>query len=145
MRLPRGIVILLADGSRMLPARNHGDPARSDLCVTGRRQMETPPNRELLSGAPGLGFAYGYPGRDTFSKSGPYHANEARFLTGAAEALAQAADAANGLTVVAPPEALGELRRHCDAGTRKTLGAEVDRNLGSIPLTRLPACVALTR
>lgn len=145
MRLPRGIVVLLADGSRMLLLKKHGGQARSDLCVTGYRQMENPSSRELLSDAPGLGFASGCPGRDTFSKSDPHQANEARFLAGAAEALAQAADAANGPIIVAPPEALGELRRHCDAGIRKTLGAEVDRDLGSIPLTRLPACVALTR
>ena len=137
MRLPHDIVVLVADGSRMLLLKNDGDQVCPDLRVIGHRQMENPPNRELLSDAPGLGFSSGYPGRDTFSKSDPHQANEARFLAGAAKALAQYADAAKGLIVVAPPDALGELRRHYDAGTRKALVAEVDRDLVKHPVDEI--------
>jgi protein required for attachment to host cells len=118
MRLPDDMVVVVADGLRMPLPKNHGDQARPDLRVIGHRQMENPPNCELLWGAPALGFASGYPGRNTFSKSDPRQGNEARFLAGAAEALTRAADAANGRIRVAPPDALGELRRHYDSGTR---------------------------
>lgn len=137
MRLPHDIVILVADGSRMLLLKNDGDPVCPDLRVIGHRQMENPSNRELLSDAPGLGFASGYPGRDTFSKSDPHQANEDRFLAGAAEALAEVADSASGLIVVAPPDALGELRRHYDARVRKALVAEIDRDLVKHPVDEI--------
>jgi hypothetical protein len=62
MRLPHDMVVVVADGSHMPLPKNHGDQVRPDLRVIGHRQMENPPNRELLWGAPGLGFASGYPG-----------------------------------------------------------------------------------
>lgn len=139
------MVVVVADGSYMPLPKNHGDQARPDLRVIGHRQMENPPNRELLWGALELGFASGYPGRNTFSKSDPRKANEARLLAGAAEALPNVADAANGLIVVAPPDALGELRGRYDSGTRKTLVAKVHRDFVKHPLRRLRACLALTR
>jgi len=137
MRLPHDAVILVADGSRMILLKNLGDPGCPDLHVIGHRQIENPPNRELLSDAPGLGFSSGHPGRDSFSKSDPHQANAARFLAGAAEALAQVAAAAKGLIVVAPPDALGELRRHYDAGTRQALVAEIDRDLVKHPVEEI--------
>ncbi|WP_427942068.1 host attachment protein [Acetobacter sp.] len=145
MRLPHDMVVVVADGSYMPLPKNHGDQAHPDLRVIGHRQMENPPNCELLWGAPGLGFASGYPGRNTFSKSDPRKANEARFVAGAAEALPNAADAANGLIVVAPPDALGELCGRYDSETRKTLVAEVHRDFVKHPLRRLRAYLALTR
>lgn len=137
MRLPHDIIVLVADGSRMLLLKNHGDQAHPDLRVIGRRQFENPPNREMLSDAPGLGFSSGYPGRDTFSRSDPHQANEDRFLAGTAEALAEVADSAAGLIVVAPPDALGELRRHYDARTRKALIAEIDRDFVKHPVDEI--------
>lgn len=80
MRLPHDMVVVVADGSHVPLPKNHGDQARPDLRVIGHRQMENPPNCELLWGAPGLGFASGYPSRNTFSKSDPHQGNEARFV-----------------------------------------------------------------
>lgn len=142
MRLPHDIVILVADGSRMLLLKNDGDPVCPDLRVIGHRQMENPSNRELLSDAPGLGFSSGYPGRDTFSKSDPHQANEARFLAGAAEALAQAAVGAKGLIIVAPPDALGELRRHYDARIRNVLVAEITRDFVKHPVDEIASLLS---
>jgi protein required for attachment to host cells len=137
MRLPHDIIVLVTDGTRMLLLKNHGDQVYPDLRVIGHRQIENPPNRELLSDAPGLGFSSGYAGRDTFSKSDPHQDNEDRFIAGVAEALAQAADAAKGLIVAAPPDALGELRRHYDARTRKALVAEIDRDFVNHPVDEI--------
>lgn len=140
MKLAHDIIVLVTDGSRMLLLKNHGDQVYPDLRLIDHRHFKSPPNRELLSDAPGLGFSSGYPGRDTFSRSDPHQANEDRFLAGAADVLAEVADSASGLIVVAPPDALGELRRHYDARTRKALVAEIDRDLVKHPvddITRL--------
>lgn len=137
MILHHNLVVLVADGSRMLLLRNHGDDAIPDFRLIEHRQLDNPPNRELLSDAPGLGFSVGYPGRDAFAKSDPHQANEDHFLAQAAEALSAIADSAAGLAVVAPPHALGELRRHYDARTRKALVAEIDRDLVKHPVDEI--------
>jgi protein required for attachment to host cells len=137
MKLPHDIIVLVADGSRMLLLKNHGDEVYPDLRVIAHRQFENPPNRELLSDAPGVGFSSGHSGRDTVSRGDPHQANEDRFIAGAAEALAEVADTASGLIVVAPPAALGELRRHYDAKIRKALVAEIHRDLVKHPVEEI--------
>lgn len=142
MILPHDIVVLVADGSRLLLLRNQGDDTYPDFRVIEHRQQDNPPNRELLSDAPGIGFSPGYPGRDTFARSDPHRANEDRFLIQAAEALSEVAETAAGLVVVAPPHALGELRRHYDARTRKALVAEIDRDLVKHPVDEIARLLA---
>ena len=137
MKLPHDTVVLVADGSRMLLLKNHGDQLYPDLRVIVHRRIDNPPNHELLADAPGLGFSAGYPGRDTFSRSDPHQANEDRFIAEAVAALAEVADSAKGLIVVAPPHALGELRKHYDARIRKALVAEIDRDLVKHPVDEI--------
>lgn len=143
MRLPHDIIVLVADGSRMLLLRNHGDDLHPDLRVISHRRIDNPPNRELLADAPGLGFSSAYRGRDTFSKSDPHQANEDRFAAEAVEALARVAKLASRVVVVAPPRALGEMRTHYTPAIRKALVAEIDRDLVKHPVEEIARHLSL--
>lgn len=134
MILPHNIVILVSDGTRMLLLQNQGNPADPDLRVVDHRQIENPPNRELLSDAPGVGTSAGYPGRDTMARGDPHQENEDAFLVEIAGSLAEATEGSAGLVVVAPPRALGVLRRHYDDKTRARLVAEIDKDLTRHPV-----------
>lgn len=138
MRLPNDTIVLVADGSRMLLLRNHGDDLHPDLRVISHREIDNPPNRELLADAPGVGFSSTYRGRDTFSKSEPHQAVEDCFAAEAVAALARVAKcASSGLVVVAPPHALGEMRKHYNEAIRKCLVAEIDRDLLKHPVDEI--------
>lgn len=129
MKLPHNVIILLADGARMLLLKNCGTQLEPDLRVIGHRQFENPPNRDLFADAPGVGFSPAYPGHDTMARGNPHQANEDAFLASCAEALAEGAEDSSGLVVAAPPRALGVLRRHYDERVRVRLIAEIDKDL----------------
>jgi len=134
MNLSHDLVVLVANGSRMMLLRNTGGPKHPDLHVLAHRADDNPPNRDLLSDAPGVSASAGYPGRDTFAKSDPHKANQQRFLAEAAETLANSLDGASGVVVIAAPDALGELRRRYAPKVRKALLAEIDRDLVKQPI-----------
>ncbi|WCT78601.1 host attachment family protein [Novosphingobium humi] len=134
MKLAHDIIILVADGTRMLLLKNHGNPLNPDLRVIGHRQFENPPNRDLLADAPGISVSRAFPGHDTIARGDPHQANEDAFLMEAAEALAGVVEASAGLVVVAPPRALGVLRQHYGDHVRARLLAEIDKDLVRHPV-----------
>ena len=135
MRIKTGTILLLADGSRMLLLRNQGDTARLELEVMEHRTCANPPNREMLSDAPGVGHGTSYPGRTTFDKADPHQDNEDRFVASAALALEEmAADRDGELVVIAPPDTLGVLRLHYGPTVKARLIAEIDKDLTKHPV-----------
>ncbi|WP_114520880.1 host attachment family protein [Altererythrobacter sp. ZODW24] len=135
MKLARGTMLLIVDGSQMLLLRNDGDTVVPDLAVIAQRKVASSKNREILSDAPGIGFASGGHGRDTYDKADPHQENEDRFVADAAKALAQAAAENKGsLIVVAPPTALGVLRRHYDQTVKQRLIAEISKDFTNHPV-----------
>jgi protein required for attachment to host cells len=141
MKLAHDTIILVVDGARMLLLRNHGDTVYPDLRVVEHRQIEIPQNRDLLSDAPGLDMTRGHPGRSTLNEGDPHQAFEDQFVAAAADALAGlAGDGASDIVVVAPPRALGVLRRHYAASVKPRIMRELDKDLTGHPvdaITRL--------
>jgi protein required for attachment to host cells len=138
MKLDNGTIVLVVDGSRMLLLRNRGDEAYPDLAVLEHRAFRNPPNRELMTDAPGVGFSTGHPGRATFEEGDPHSVNAQRFVAAAADALAQAAHAQAGdLVVVAPPETLGTLRRHYDRAVHGRIVAEIAKDFTKHPVAEI--------
>lgn len=143
MKLANGTILLVADGSRMLLLRNHGDEVYPDLRVFEHRAFENPPNRELMTDAPGVSHSTGHQGRATFEEADPHQENEDRFASEAAKALGKAAKAADsGLVVVAPPDTLGVLRRHYDREVKQRLLAEIDKDLTKHPVPEITRLIS---
>lgn len=138
MKLPHNTLILVADGSRMRVMRNRGDARDPDLLVVEHREFHNPPNRELLSDAPGLAFSADHPARSTYDEGDPHRAGKRNFLSAAADALARAAEGErSGILVIAPPAALGVLRRHYTPGIKGRLIGEFDKDLTQHPAKEL--------
>lgn len=135
MKLRHETIVLVADGSRMLLLRNQGDAVYPDLRVIEHRERENPANRKLRSDAPGVAHSMGHPGRSTMDDGDPHQDSEDRFIAEAADALARvAAEGHNGIVVVAPPAALGALRRHYHPVLADRLIAEIDKDLTRHPV-----------
>ena len=143
MKLKKGTILLVADGTKMLLLCNRGDVQYPDLTVIEHRAFENPPNRELMSDAPGVGHATGYHGRAAFEEADPHQENEDRFAAEAARALDRAAREHLGdLIVVAPPHTLGKLRRHYGSGVRERLAGEVAKDLTKHPVAEIERLLA---
>ena len=142
MKLKNGAILLVADGSKMLLLRNEGDGKYPDLKVIEHRSFENPPNRELMSDAPGVSHSSIGPGRSAYEQADPHQENEDRFAAGAAKALGQAAKQnAGDLIVVAPPDTLGALRRHYGRSIKERLVAEIDKDLTKHPIEEITRLV----
>ncbi|WP_324827697.1 host attachment family protein [Qipengyuania zhejiangensis] len=135
MLLPRGMIVLVVDGARMLLLRNRGDATAPDLKVIDHRQYEPLPAHELASDAPGISFTSGTPGRNTYDDGDPHGSEEARFISAAADALDKAIeDEPNDVVVIAAPPSLGILRTTYTPRIRSALKAELDKDLTQLPV-----------
>lgn len=138
MNLDNGTILLVADGTKMLLLRNQGDAQYPNLKVIEHHAFENPPNREVMSDAPGVGHTTGYHGRATFEEADPHQDNEDRFAAEAARALDRTAREHQGdIIVVAPPDTLGELRRHYGSEVRARLVGEVAKDLTKHPVAEI--------
>ena len=118
MALPNQALVLVADGRKMLFLRNHGDQNQIDLRTEAHDQRQDRKDREIRTDAPGTAatrFSSG--GGDTFrpamEETDFHQQEEDRWVKDAAEQLKTRAlsnDFAD-LVIVAPPKALGVLRR----------------------------------
>ena len=135
MKLARGTLVLVVDGSRMLLMRNSGDAACPDLEVIAHHMLENPSNHAQMSDAPGVVHASVGPGRSTYEEAKPHQANEDRFAIEAARILGEATG--NPIVVVAPPRTLAVLRRHYDRAVKKKLVAELDKDLTGHPVPEI--------
>lgn len=138
MKLAKGTIALVADGSRVLLLRNDGDHLRPELTVVSHQTIDTMANRELMSGAPGINRGTGYPRSSTFDESDVHQHIEDRLAADAVKSLADAAKATPGpIVIAAPPHMLGVLRRHYDHGVTARLVAEIDRDLTKLPVSEI--------
>ena len=138
MKLAHGTILFVVDGEKMLILRNDGDTIHPDLAVIDSRKIENPSNRTLLSDAPGVGFASAGFGKDTYDKADPHQTNEDRFVAESTKALTRAISEQEGdLIVVAPPTALGVLRKHYNLAVKKRVIAEVAKDFTNHPVDQI--------
>lgn len=136
MKLKQDALVLVVDGSRMLLLRNNGTATEPDLAVVEHRQFENEPNRTLFADAPGLSAGMVHPGRSTHDQGDPHREREIEFCRGAAALLDKVTLEEDGdVIVVAPPQALGELRRHYSREVSARLTGEVAKDLVKHPVS----------
>jgi protein required for attachment to host cells len=135
MILPHKLLVLVADGGRMLLLRNDGDATAPRLTVIEHRDCPAPANRDLFADAPGRAFSSHSPTRSAYDHSDAHAAHERGFLAAAAGSLADHIEAETpGIVVAADPVSLGHLREHYPAGAADRLLAEFDKDLTGMPV-----------
>ncbi len=152
MDIPNNGYVLVADGRKMLFFRNEGDAEFPNLKVERKEVHDNPSTREQGTDEPGSTFssnrgdprAGGYgstmgAARSAYSQTDFHQLEEDRFAAEAAEMLKDRALANDfdALIVVAPPKALGELRKHYHKEVERRLIGELAKDLTGMPVDEI--------
>jgi Protein required for attachment to host cells len=142
MRIAHDALVVVADGRKSLFFRNEGDADFPHLVVEDQHAQAGLRDRDLKSDGPGQAMSQGGSGRHSTMEETDFHQQEEdRFAAETAALLAKRArlNGFDHLIVVAPPRALGELRKHYDKAVEAKLVAEIGKDLVNHPVDKLEA------
>ena len=143
MQIDHDAMILVADGRKMLFFRNKGDAAYPNLEAEEVRQQDNPAHLDQASDRAGqsssTGAASGTMGENDF-----HELEEQRFAAKAADLLKRRALTQDyeKLIVVAPPSALGEMRKHYHKEVQSRLVGEIAKDLANHPVPEIERVIA---
>jgi protein required for attachment to host cells len=130
-RIAHDALILVGDGEKALFLRNRGSPLQVNLVVERVLEQDNPATREQGSDQPGRTNSRMITRRSAMEETDWHQLGEERFAGEIAAVLYRLAHANRytELIVVAPPKALGDLRKafHPEVTTR--IAAEVPKEL----------------
>jgi len=136
MALPHHALVLVADGTKALFLRNHGDQNQIDLRTEAHDKREDRKNREIKTDAPGatrqaMGF-----GRPAMDEPDFHQQEEDRWLKDAADELKKRAlrNDFDALAVVAPPKALGYLKKCLHKEAQKRIVVTINKEMTDRPI-----------
>ena len=146
MPLPHNALVLVADGRKMLFFRNHGDEGQIDLRTEAHEEREELKNRELHTDAPGTAAVRGSSGgadvhRPMMEETDFQQQEEDRWIKDAAEELKRRAlrNDFDALAIVAPPRALGVLRKCLHKEVEKRVICTVNKEMSGRPIPDIEA------
>ena len=137
MPLPHNALVLVADGRKMLFFRNHGDENQIDLRTEShdaRRYQRK--DREIKTDAPGTTKqSLGY-GRSTYEEADFQQQEEDRWIKDAADELKGRVfrNDFEALAIVAPPKALGVLKKSLHKEVEKRIVCTVNKEMSGRPI-----------
>jgi protein required for attachment to host cells len=141
MPLPHNALVLVADGKKMLFLRNHGDENQIDLRTEAHGEQEEHKDRDLKSDAPGTTKqSFGY-GRPAYQETDFHQQEEDRWIKDAAEELKKRAlrNDFEALAIVAPPKALGVLRKELHKEVERRIVCSVNKEMSGRPIPDIEA------
>jgi protein required for attachment to host cells len=136
VRLEQGEWVVVCDGRKALILENAGDEKFPNLRTKEVHEQKNPPTHEQGTDAPGRSFSSVGNRRSVFDQTDWHGQAEQKFL----EDLAGRLDAAIGagetksIIIVAPPNALGVLRRAYSPTLRQAVRAELDKDFVRLPV-----------
>jgi protein required for attachment to host cells len=142
MPLPHNALVLVVDGGKMLFFRNHGDENQIDLRTEShdaRRYQRK--DREMKTDAPGVTRqSFGY-GRSTYEETDFHQQEEDRWIKDAADELKARAlrNDFDALAIVAPPKALGVLKKCLHKEVERRLVYTVNKEMSGRPIPDIEA------
>ena len=141
MPLPHDALVLVADGRKMLFFRNQGDEEHIDLRTEAHDRREDRKDSEIKTDAPGgIHQSAGY-GRSTYEEADFHQQEEDRWIKDAADELKERAlrNDYDALAIVAPPKALGVLRKCLHKEVEKRLLCTVNKEMSGRPVPDIEA------
>ena len=141
MPLPHDALVLVADGRKMLFFRNQGDEEHIDLRTEAHDRREDRKDSEIKTDAPGgIHQSAGY-GRSTYEEADFHQQEEDRWIKDAADELKERAlrKDYDALAIVAPPKALGVLRKCLHKEVEKRLLCTVNKEMSGRPVPDIEA------
>ena len=141
MPLPHNALVLVADGTKVLYLRNHGDENQIDLRTESHDQREDRKDRDIKTDAPGTTKQSGGYGRSTYEETDFQQQEEDRWVKDAAEELRARAlrNDFEALAIVAPPKALGTLKKCLHKEVEKRIVCTVNKEMSGRPIPDIEA------
>jgi len=141
MPLPNNALVLVADGTKVLFLRNHGDENQIDLRTEAHDQREDRKDREIKTDAPGTTKQSAGYGRSTYEEPDFQQQEEDRWIKDAAEDLKARAlrNDFDALAIVAPPKALGILKKSLHKEVEKRIICTVNKEMSGRPIPDIEA------
>ncbi|MBV9528002.1 host attachment family protein [Sphingomonas sp.] len=141
MPLPNNALVLVADGRKMLFFRNQGDENQIDLRTEAHDEREDRKDRDIKSDAPGTAQQSAGYGRSTYEETDFHQQEEDRWIKDAADELKKRAlrNDFDALAIVAPPKALGVLRKELHKEVEKRIVCTVNREMSGRPIPDIEA------
>jgi protein required for attachment to host cells len=146
MPLPNNALVLVADGTKVLFLRNHGDGNQIDLRTEAHDEREDRKDRELRTDAPGTAATrMSSGGGDTFrpamEETDFHQQEEDRWIKDAADELKKRVlrQDFDALAIVAPPKALGVLRKNLHKEVEKRIVCTVNKEMSGRPIPDIEA------
>ena len=152
MQIPHNAYVLVADGTKLLFFRNEGDAQYPQLEVELKREDDNPKDSEHGRSEPGRTFSsnrgeprtggYGSTmgaARSAYSETDFHQLQEDNFAHETARMLKDKALANEfeKLIIVAPPKALGELRKHYHKEVEQRIAGELAKDLTNMPVEEI--------
>ena len=141
MPLPHNALVLVADGRKVLFFRNHGDENQIDLRTEAHDERRDRKDSDIKTDAPGTQQqSFGY-GRSTYEETDFHQQEEDRWVKDAADELKQRAlrNDFDALAVVAPPKALGVLRKELHKEVERRIVCTVNKEMTDRPIPDIEA------
>jgi protein required for attachment to host cells len=139
IRIKHADWLIVCDGRKALFFENEGD-AEFPIFVTREVfEHESLPNREIDADRPGRVQESATTARSSIEPVDHHDLEEAAFLAGIAKRLDAfiSAGTIRHLTLVAPPRALGAIRKIYSPALRAAIRAEVDQDLVKMPVAEI--------
>jgi protein required for attachment to host cells len=144
MALPNNALVLVADGRKMLFFRNHGDENQIDLRTEAHDEREDRKDSDIKTDSPGAVHQSAGYGRSTYEETDFHQQEEDRWIKDAAEELKERVlrNDFDALAIVAPPKALGVLRKELHKEVEKRLLFTVNKQMSGRPVPDIEALLA---
>ena len=136
MALPHNALVLVADGTKALFLRNHGDQNQIDLRTEAHDQRQDRKDREIKTDAPGTTKQSFGSGRPAYEETDFHQQEEDRWIKEAAEELKTRAlrNDFDALAIVAPPKALGLLKKCLHKEVQKRIVVTLNTEMTDRPI-----------
>ena len=141
MPLPNNALVLVADGRKMLLFRNHGDENQIDLRTESHDARKDRKDREIKTDAPGTTKQSAGYGRSTYEEPDVQQQEEDRWIKDAADELKARVLRGDfdALAIVAPPKALGVLKKCLHKEVERRLVCTVNKEMSGRPIPDIEA------
>jgi protein required for attachment to host cells len=141
MPLPHDALVLVADGTKVLYLRNHGDENQIDLRTESHDQREDRKDREIKTDAPGTTKQSAGFGRSTYEEPDFQQQEEDRWIRDAADELKARVlrNDFDALAIVAPPKALGTLKKCLHKEVERRIVCTVNKEMSGRPIPDIEA------
>jgi protein required for attachment to host cells len=144
MKIKSGMWIVVADGARGLVLVNEGDALEPSLKVIRVYEQDNPKTSEQGRDRPARSFQSFSDHRSAIAGPDLHRRAEDRFVEQIITDLTRDSEAGafDDLVIVAPPVALGEMRKAASGNLEKKIVASLDKDLTGHPVPEITAAVA---